>query len=126
MPTNNPNIEVLMPVRNGSKYIEQAITSILSDEAHILRLIVVDDGSTDDTEEIISKIDTRTEIRIISQDRLGLTQALNRGLKETRAEFVARMDADDVSIKGRLPAQLAFLEQHPEHRRCRNTGRVYR
>jgi glycosyltransferase involved in cell wall biosynthesis len=113
MPTNNPNIEVLMPVRNGSKYIEQAITSILSDEAHILRLIVVDDGSTDDTKDIISKIDARTEIRIISQDCLGLIQALNRGLKETRAEFVARMDADDGSIKGRLPAQLAFLEQHP-------------
>ena len=113
MPTDIPAIEVLMPVRNGSKYIEQAITSILSDEAHILRLIVIDDGSTDDTKDIISKIDTRTEIRIISQDSLGLTQALNRGLKETQAAFVARMDSDDISIKGRLPAQLAFLQQHP-------------
>lgn len=108
-----PNIEVLMPVRNGSKYIEQAITSILTDQTYIRRLIVIDDGSTDDTKEIISKIDTPTEIRIIQQDSLGLIQALNRGLQETQAEFVARMDADDVSIKGRLPAQMAFLQKHP-------------
>jgi glycosyltransferase involved in cell wall biosynthesis len=113
MPSDIPNIEILMPVRNGSKYIEQAIKSVLSDDIHILRLIVVDDGSTDDTKDIISKIDTRTEIRVISQGSLGLTSALNRGLEETNAEFIARMDADDISLKGRLPAQLAFLQQHP-------------
>ena len=113
MSTKRPKIDVVMPVRNGAKYIEQAITSILADEEYISRLIIVDNGSTDDTKAIISKIDTRAEICIISQGGLGLIPALNRGLEEAKTEFIARMDADDVSIKGRLPAELAFLQQHP-------------
>ena len=113
MSPEHPKIDVVMPVRNGAKYIEQAITSILADQSLISKLIVIDDGSTDNTRDIISRLNTRTEIQLVSQAGLGLTPALNRGLEESQAEFIARMDADDVSIKGRLPAQLAFLMRHP-------------
>jgi glycosyltransferase involved in cell wall biosynthesis len=76
-------------------------------------LILINDGSTDGSREILGSFrDDR--IRILDQQNLGLVTALNRGVREARGEWIARMDADDVSLPGRLEAQLGYLGRHPE------------
>ena len=109
-----PCVSVLMPVRNGGRFVEEAIQSILGQAFHDFEFIIIDDGSTDETVEIIERyrlIDPR--IRIHSQARQGLVAALNRGLSVACGLYVARMDADDVSLLDRLAAQVAFMESHP-------------
>jgi Glycosyl transferase family 2 len=79
---------------------------------HLGMVIVVDDGSTDDTVECLTKARPSSRLKIVRQPALGLVAALNRGLAEATAPLVARMDCDDISLPGRLDAQAAFLASH--------------
>lgn len=107
-------ITVLMPVYNAGPYLDAALDSILGQTCTDFELLVIDDGSTDDS---VSRVALRNDprIRLLRQPRnLGLVAALNRGLDEARGEYVARMDADDISLPKRLAKQSAFLNAHPE------------
>lgn len=109
-----PCVSVLMPVRNGGSYCEAAIQSILGQTFHDFEFIIIDDGSTDETGQLIERyrlIDSR--VRVHSQAGQGLVAALNRGLSLARGRYIARMDADDVSLPDRLALQVAFMESHP-------------
>jgi len=108
-----PNVSVVMGVYNGSRYIKEAVGSILSQTFGDFELIIVDDGSTDDT---IRKIQEFTDERIVwaSVCHGGLTRALNYGIRLARGRYVARMDADDIALPMRFEKQVEFLEQHPE------------
>jgi len=111
---NTPCVSVLMPVRNGGRYVEEAIQSILRQTFHDFEFIIIDDGSTDETGAFIERfrlIDSR--VRVHSQPGQGLVAALNRGLSLARGRYIARMDADDVSLPDRLAVQVAFMESHP-------------
>src|SRR3989442_2227324 len=102
-----------MSVHNGVPWVRDAVASVLAQTAGDLELIVIDDGSTDTTREILARVrDPR--VRVEHQTRAGLTRALNHALALARAPLVARLDADDLALPERLERQLAFLAAHAE------------
>lgn len=108
-----PLVSVVMPAFNGGLFLDEAIRSILTQTFDDLELIVIDDGSIDNTPEIIElhrREDAR--IRAFSQTNQGLIATLNRGLDLAQGVYVARMDQDDISLPRRLAAQVAFMETH--------------
>ena len=108
-----PAVSVLMSVYNGSPFVAEAVASVLAQTAGDLELIVVDDGSTDATPELLAAV-ADARLRVHRQARTGLTRALNRALGFARAELVARLDADDVALPERFARQRAYLAAHPE------------
>lgn len=105
-----------MSVHNGEAYLTQALDSILSQGFSSFEFIVIDDASTDDTAGILEDY-ARRESRICllsNQKNMGLAWSLNRGLKQAKGKYIARMDADDTSLPLRLEKQFSFMEQHPE------------
>ncbi|MBN1796321.1 MAG: glycosyltransferase [Sedimentisphaerales bacterium] len=111
---NPPKISVLMAAHNGEKYIGQALQSIYNQSFQDFEVVVVDDAGTDKTSDILLKMkDSRTSIYRNSKN-LGLTKSLNIGLKLCRGEFVARMDADDISYPQRFAKQMQFFAEHPD------------
>ncbi|MCP3178429.1 glycosyltransferase [Desulfuromonas sp. KJ2020] len=113
--SSSPKVSVLLSVYNGEKYLPEALDSIFAQTFQDFELIVVDDGSTDRTPEILLQYrDSRTLI-YRNQENMGLTRSLNLGLKFCRGDYVARMDADDISAPQRLERQVRFLEENPDH-----------
>jgi glycosyl transferase family 2 len=111
---NEPLVTVLMAVYNASRYLGEAIDSALVQTHRNLELLIIDDGSTDDSHAIAASYpDSR--IRILKNEaNLGLTASLNRGLRVASGEFVARQDADDVSHSERLRRQVEVLAAEPD------------
>lgn len=111
----SPIVSVVMSVFNGQRYVADAVESMLSQAFQDFEFIVVDDGSTDKTSEILAeyaKLDSR--VRIISQRNTGRAEALNNGIGVATGRYIARMDADDISIEDRLESQVGFMNAHPE------------
>ena len=109
-----PRVTVLMPVYNGGDLLRQAIESILNQTYKDFELLIINDGSTDTSKDIATSfIDSRIQI-VSNEFNLGLIASLNRGLEIARGEFIARMDADDISFPDRLEKQLRFMVNHPE------------
>lgn len=107
-------ITVLMPVYNGEKYLKEAMDSILTQSLKTFEFLIIDDGSTDSSVDIINAYgDDR--IRLISIPNGGVAKALNYGLKMASGKYIARMDADDISYPERLKIQLDFMTQNPEY-----------
>lgn len=112
-PVDSPDVSVVMAVKNGERFLEKSVMSIFGQTLRNLELIVVDDGSTDRTSEVLDRFgDAR--MRIVTQPSRGLAAALNRGISLARSNLVARMDADDVAMPERLERQVEFLESNPE------------
>lgn len=108
-----PTISVLMPVHNGELYLAEAIESIRSQIFDDFELVIVDDGSTDSTQDIIKKYkDVDHRIMSVRIDKAGIVEALNIGLRAARGKYIARMDADDISARNRLSTQIDFLEKN--------------
>jgi glycosyltransferase involved in cell wall biosynthesis len=104
-----------MPVYNARRYLVEAVQSVLSQSLDDFELIAVEDGSSDGSGRILRRFAGRDRrIRIISRGNTGIVQALNDALKQARGEFLARMDADDVSLPTRFDLQVQFLRAHPE------------
>src|SRR5947208_15727245 len=109
-----PRISVVLAVQNGERHLERSIQSILSQTVVDFELIAIDDGSTDHTAEILSMLQRDDErVKVVCQENLGLARSLNRGLGMASAPYVARQDADDVSLPDRFEKQAAFLDAHP-------------
>ena len=101
-----PLVSVLLAVSNGERYLRAALASILRQTVSDLELVVVDDGSTDGTGNILAAIDD-PRLRVLrNEERVGLAASLNRGLDDARGRYVARLDADDVALPRRLERQL--------------------
>src|SRR5437867_5435169 len=110
-----PKVTVLLPVRNGAAHLHQSLDSILSQTFSDLEMLVINDGSEDETPEILQTYAERDRrIRVVHQESAGLVKTLNRGLAEARTELVARQDADDLSEPTRIEKQVAYLQGHPE------------
>jgi glycosyltransferase involved in cell wall biosynthesis len=105
-------ISVILPVYNGEKTIAPAVESILNQSFRDFELIIINDGSTDGTPQILSGF-TDPRIRTLHQENQGLVASLNRGILESRGKYIARMDADDISLPDRFRKQWDFMEQHP-------------
>jgi glycosyltransferase involved in cell wall biosynthesis len=105
-----PLVSVVSAVYNGERYLRESLESVLSQQGVDLEFIVVDDGSTDSTPAILADSSTRdSRLRILTQENRGLTVALIRGCAEARGELIARHDAGDVSLPGRLIRQTEML-----------------
>ena len=110
-----PRISVLMPVYQAERYLEEAVESILAQSFDNFELLALDDGSTDASPDILEALARRDDrIRVRRTEHAGLVSQLNQGLAEARGEFIARMDADDVSHPARFERQLAYLDAHPD------------
>jgi len=107
-----PKISGVMSVYNGEKYLKEAIDSILNQTFKDFEFIIVNDGSTDKSLEIIQSYNDE-RIKIIDQKNTGLAKALNNGIKIAQGKYIARMDADDISMPNRLKIQYNFMEEHP-------------
>jgi glycosyltransferase involved in cell wall biosynthesis len=107
-----PRISIIMPVWNGEKFLAAAVDSLLAQTFSDFELLVVDDGSTDRTPEILrAYADPR--LRVLRLDHAGIVVALNHGLSQARAEWIARLDADDLSLPHRLERQWQAVNRNP-------------
>jgi hypothetical protein len=111
---NNPLITVLMPAYNAENYIREAIQSVLCQTFEDFEMLVIDDGSSDRTKQIVDEF---SDIRIkrISKAHEGISKTLNIGLYCSTGKYIARFDADDICFPERLQYQVNFLESHPDH-----------
>lgn len=112
---SHPDVSVLMPVFEAVATLDEAIDSVLAQEGPALELVCVDDGSADGSLDRV-RLRARTDPRIVAVERshAGIVAALNAGLLAARAPIVARMDADDVCLPGRLAIQYRFLTERPD------------
>lgn len=111
---NTPLITVLMPAYNAEKYIGEAIGSVLNQVFTDFELLIVNDGSTDTTKQIIESF-TDPRIRLINQANQGIAAALNIGLLNAKAGLIARFDADDICLPERLGLQYDFMMNNREY-----------
>lgn len=106
-----PKISVLMPVYNGEKYIRETIQSVLNQTCTDFEYIIIDDGSTDATKEIISSFSDE-RILLLESAHGGIVQALHIGLEKAQGQYIVRIDADDVCVPHRFETLLAYMEEH--------------
>jgi glycosyltransferase involved in cell wall biosynthesis len=107
-----PTISAVVPVYNTERYVAEALTAILSQTRPPDEVVVVDDGSTDGTQEELARF--RSDIRVVKQTNLGVAGAMNRCFEEARCDYVAKCDADDVWEPDKLERQVETLVAHPE------------
>ena len=106
-------VSVIMPVKNGAEHVKQAIDSILVQTYTELQLIIINDGSTDNTWPLLNSFEDNRVI-LIDNPKPGLVNSLNMGIKLAEGEFIARMDADDIALPERIEKQIHFLRKN-EH-----------
>ena len=112
---NSPDLSVVMSVYNGQKDLKEAIESVLRQSYADFEFIIINDGSSDDTGGIIESCAAKDK-RIISvhQQNIGLTRSLNKGIKIAKGKYIARQDADDISLRERFELQMEFLHNNME------------
>ena len=109
----SPDVSVLMTVYNGMPYLQEAVESICNQTYQHWKMVIVDDGSTDDTAEYLDSLDD-PRIIVLHQQNGGTAVASNNGLELCDTEFLARMDSDDICDPTRLEKQVAFLRENPQ------------
>lgn len=110
---NIMKVAVLMPVYNAEKYLKEAIESILNQTYKGFDFFIINDGSTDSSEEIILSYTDKRIIYIKNEGNKGLIYTLNKGLELIQGDYLLRMDADDIAMPQRIEKQILFMEQHP-------------
>jgi len=112
---SEPRVSVVMSVYNGARELARTMDSILSQQGVDLEFIVVDDGSTDESPQMLADYARRdARVRVTRQENAGLTRALIRGCADARGHYIARQDVGDVSLPERLRKQVAYLDTNPE------------
>ena len=115
MVDSRPRISVIMAVWNARRYLAKCLLSMARQTIRDYEFIIVDDGSTDGSRKMVERWAHQDDrIRLIVRENRGLTRSLNEALALARGDYIARMDADDISLPNRLELQQAFLDQHPE------------
>ncbi|MBT3312279.1 MAG: glycosyltransferase [Desulfobacterales bacterium] len=111
-----PFISVIIPTYNRSGFLREAIDSVLAQDYDSFELIVVDDGSTDSTKEILDSY--MDDIIVLHQENKGVSAARNRGIKDSSGELIAFLDSDDLWLPGKLSIQADFFESNPDIMIC--------
>jgi glycosyltransferase involved in cell wall biosynthesis len=110
-----PKVSIVMPVLNGEKYIGEAIGSILAQTFSDFELVVIDDGSTDRTPELIEEFRAKMRVTCVRHDRCqGITRSVNDALRHAAGEYISFLDHDDLWFPEFLETQVRYMEQHPE------------
>ncbi|MDR0811281.1 MAG: glycosyltransferase [Paludibacter sp.] len=119
--TDKPLVSVLIPTYNCAKYIGQAIDSVLAQDYQNLEIIVVDDGSNDDTHDVVQRIvetdnypSLRNTVRYFHKPHSGISATRNLALEKATGEYIAWCDADDYWAEGKLKAQVEYFEKNPD------------
>ena len=107
-----PLVSVLFPVYNGAHYLEESIQSILNQTYYNFEIIIIDDGSTDDSSTIIQKFSDPRIRFYYNQTNQGLAETLNRAINLSKGDYLARQDQDDISLPKRFERQVEFFETH--------------
>jgi glycosyltransferase involved in cell wall biosynthesis len=115
---NKPLVSVVMPVYNAEKYLESAIQSILDQDYPNLEIVIVNDGSTDSSKNIIFNFNEPRIRYFENQANCGIVKTRNRGLEEAKGEYIAIMDSDDIAFPKRIKTQVEFLEKNTEYGMC--------
>ncbi len=111
---NIPLISVIMPVYNGANYLRQSIDSILFQTFFNFEFLIINDGSSDDTEDIILSYSDNRIRYFKNESNIKIVETLNKGISLSQGKYIARMDADDFSFANRLEIQLEYMENNPE------------
>lgn len=112
---SSPKISVLLPYLNAGETLERAINSICRQDFHDFELVLIDNGSTDGSQQIAGKLSqSDNRIMLTRESRRGVAYATNRGAALASGQYIARMDADDEALPSRLRLQTAYLDDHPE------------
>jgi glycosyltransferase involved in cell wall biosynthesis len=109
-------VSVIIPTYNRAHVLREAIDSVLSQKYSDLELLVVDDGSTDHTKEVVSSYTSK--LAYIYQEHKGVSAARNRGIKHAKGDYLAFLDSDDLWLPDKLSTQMRFMEDHPEIHIC--------
>lgn len=112
MSQNKPLVSVVIPTYNRCGYLQQAIESVLSQSCGDFEVVVVDDGSTDETAQVVARFSDE-RVRYLYQSNAGRSAARNRGMEAARGVYLAFLDDDDLYLPHKLASQVAFLESHP-------------
>ncbi|MFT4144609.1 MAG: glycosyltransferase family A protein [Mobilitalea sp.] len=108
-------VSVILPIYNGEKYLREAMDSIINQTYHNIEIIIINDGSKDDTLSIIDEYRKQDDrIVLISRENRGLVASLNEGIKMAKGEYIARMDADDIAHLDRFEKQVDYLNRHKD------------
>ena len=114
-PLMSPRVSVVMPVFNGGLYLSTAIESVLAQSFGDHELVIVDDGSTDGSTEVIARFVAKdSRVRAYRKENSGISDTLNQGIVEARSDWIARLDADDIMLPHRLERQMAFVSADSE------------
>lgn len=109
-----PLISVIMSTYNEEKYIETSLKSLLNQTFQEFEIIIVDDASTDNTRQLIQRLQDERIHLICNEENQGLTKNLNKALKYVTGKYIARMDGDDIAFPTRFEKQVQYMEKHPE------------
>jgi len=110
----SPRVSILFPVYNTAQFLKEAVDSMLSQTFTDFELIVLNDCSPDNAEEIMDTYNDPRIVRYKGETNVGLGSVLNVGISMARGEYIARMDSDDISLPNRLQYQVEYLDAHPE------------
>lgn len=111
----DPLVSVIMPTYNCKMFLREAIESILNQTFQDFEFLIIDDNSIDGTTAILNDyLQKDSRLKVYSQERKGLIMSLNRGCMLAKGKYIARMDADDISLPHRLEHQVRYMEEHPE------------
>lgn len=108
-----PTVTILMPVYNGEKYLKEAIDSILCQTFTDFIFLIIDDGSTDKSVNIIKSYKDKRIILLVNEKNFGISKTLNIGIENADTKYIARMDQDDISLPNRIEEQINFMEANP-------------
>jgi glycosyltransferase involved in cell wall biosynthesis len=112
---SNLTVSVVIPAYNADKYIEESINSVITQTYPIMEIIIVNDGSTDNTKSILNKYEFLYEnVTCIHQDNMGLSNARNSGIKKSAGDFIAFLDSDDLWEDNKIELQVELFLSHPE------------
>jgi glycosyltransferase involved in cell wall biosynthesis len=111
---NWPPISVVIPVHNGARFIGEAIESVFAQTCAPVEIIVVDDGSTDGTEDVVRTLSGPVPLSFVRQAHQGAAVARNRGVQDAKGKWVAFLDADDLWYSNKLEVQVEALRRYPE------------
>jgi glycosyltransferase involved in cell wall biosynthesis len=110
-----PLISILLPVYNAENYVQETIASILAQTYTHFELIVINDGSTDRSQEIIDSFNDKRIITLKNEHNIRLIATLNLGLQKAKGKYIARIDADDIMLPNRISKQVMFLEENLDY-----------
>ncbi|WP_223471491.1 MULTISPECIES: glycosyltransferase family 2 protein [unclassified Pseudomonas] len=113
-PQGAPLVSIVAPCYNAGKYLEEAIHSIFAQDYRHLEVIVVDDGSTDNSLAMLRQLQQTYDFQLYSQENQGVSAALNHGLKHAKGTYVATPDLDDVMLPHSIRVRAQYLDEHPQ------------